>query len=481
MHSKSVTRLIYSLAVIVFAAGPISAQDSLKVLTLDEFHQIILMHHPVAEQAALLSEQARQELRISRGTFDPVLASKVYRKEYGGKEYYSLWKTTLQVPLWFGPEIKAGFERNEGEYLNPENYTPAEGLSSVGLTVPLGQGLFIDERRATLRQARLMQDITEAERLKLINKLLLEATKDYWDWLLHYRQVRLYQDASKLAETRLLGVRARVQEGDLAAIDTVEALSEWQSRQVLLQEATLGYNNARLRVSTHLWQQDQVPLELQQETIPAQAITEPDTITETELQRLLAFAQTNHPELIKLNLKGEQLELDRRVAADKLKPKLNAEYNLLQSDFYMSPDALNRQYAASNYKVGLSFSLPLFLREERGKLQLTKAKLQSNALETTLQERAIQNSITAAYNDWLALQQQIILQQQMVVNAARLRDGEVIRFQNGESSLFLVNSREMKLLEAQAKLNDLQAKFAKAKTYLYWAAGSLTNPPAATE
>ncbi|MBC5774176.1 TolC family protein [Pontibacter sp. KCTC 32443] len=466
-HIKSLTLLL-----LLFIPALVFGQEQ-KVLTLQEFHQIILQHHPVASQAALLSEQARQELRIARGTLDPVIASKVYRKEFGGKEYYNLWNNTLYVPLWFGPELKAGFEKNQGQYLNPENTTPPDGLSSVGISVPLGQGLFIDERRATIRQARLMQDIAEAERVKLINKLLLQATKDYWDWLFYYQQVQLYQESVGLADFRLKAVKARAQEGDLAAIDTVEALTEVQTRQVLLQEALLGYNNSRLMVATHLWAENETPLELQEKTTPAAAGSEVATLSATDLKQLLETARTNHPDLRKLTLKGEQLQIEQRFAADKLKPKLNVEYNLLQSDFYMRPEMWDNQFVSDNYKLGLSFSLPLFLRQERGKLQLTKAKQQTNALEQIQASREIENNVLAAYNEWLALEEQIRLQQQMVENANILRNGEVTRFENGESSLFLVNSRELKLLEAQVKLYNLQAKYAKARTFLYWSAGSI--------
>jgi outer membrane protein TolC len=455
-----------------FAKG--QTKDSVNVLTLTEFQDLIIQFHPVASQAALLTEQARQELRMARGAFDPVIATKVYRKEFGGKEYYNIWSNTLRVPLWFGPELKAGFEKNQGAFLNPENSTPSDGLSSIGISVPLGQGLFIDERRAIIRQARLFQGIAEAEKVKLINKLLLEATKDYWDWLLYYRQVQLYQESVELANFRLVSVRSRVLEGDLPAIDTVEALTEVQTRKVMLQEALLNYNNARLMVATHLWGQGEVPLELQQQTIPALTGSEITELPPGTVKQLLEAAKTNHPELRKISLKGEQLEIDRRFAADKLKPKINADFNVLQKDFYLEPEVMDRQFIGENYKLGLSVSLPLFLRQERGKLQLTKAKQEVNSLELLQTTREIENNLLAAYNEWLALEEQIKLQQQMVENAATLRNGEVIRFQNGESSLFLVNAREMKLMEAQLKLYALKAKYAKAKTYLYWAAGQVT-------
>lgn len=464
----------FSLFILLLAWQPqLHAQDTAQVLTLQEFHKIILAHHPVASQAQLLTEQARQELRMARGAFDPELSSKLYRKEFGGKEYFTTWDNTLRVPLWFGPVLKAGFEKNQGEYLNPENSMPAEGLSYAGISVPLGQGLFIDERRATVRQARLLQDVAEVERIKLINKLLLEATKAYWEWWEQHATVKLYQESLALADIRLKGINMRAREGDLAAIDTLEALMAVQERQLQLQQAQLNNTNSRLKVAVYLWTDNEVPLELQDTTIPASPTNVPVALQPDSLNQLLQFARNNHPELRKLNLKTSQLALEQRFAADKLKPKLNIDYNVLQRDFDVNSEIINEQYLRNNYKLGMSFSLPLFLREERGKLQLTKAKRQANFLELTQTTREIDNAIQAAYNDWLTLEEQIKLQQQLVANALILRNGEVTRFENGESSVFLINSREVKHLEAQVKLYELQTKYAKAKTYLYWSAGEV--------
>lgn len=449
------------------------AQDSVQVLTLQQFYRLVLTHHPVASQSKLLTEQARQELRIAKGTLDPVISSSLYRKEFGGTEYYNLWSNVLRVPLWFGPELKAGFDKAQGQYLNPENRLPDSGLSYAGISVPIGQGLLIDARRATIRQARLFQEMAEFDRIKLINKLLLQVTKDYWDWLQHYREVQLLEESLNLAAFRLRAVNSRVLEGDLAAIDTVEAKVEVQNREVMLQEAQLNYNNARLRVAQHLWAEDEVPLELQERTVPSLAGSEITPISREEMQQLLETAKANHPDLRKLDLKGQQLRVEERFAADKLKPKLNIDYNVLQRDFFLTPVALEQQHMGGNYKLGISFSQPLFLRQERGKLQLTRAKQQENVLVLAQASREVENSLHAAFNEWQTLENQIRLQQQMVDNANILREGEVIRFENGESSLFLVNSREVKLMEAQLKLYNLRAKYAKAKTLLYWSAGNI--------
>lgn len=453
--------------------GVAQKTDSVQVLTMHALYEQVLAHHPLAAQAALLARQADQELRMARGGFDPVIDSKYGEKQFSDKEYYTYWNNSLRVPLWFGPELLAGYERNSGPYLNPEKYTPSNGLSYAGIAVPLGQGLFMDERRAMVRQAQLLPQMAEADRLKLVNKLLLDVAKDYWDWLYYYHEVQVYREALELAEVRTRAVNERARQGDLAAIDTVEARTEALNRRVLLSAALQEYNNSKLRVEMHLWDEGNKPLGLAANAIPSAEGTERDPLSPEDLQELVALAKVNHPDIVKLDLKGQQLEVERRFAADKLKPKLNVEYNLLQSDFFMNGEAFRAPYMRNNYKVGISFSQPLFLRQERGKLQLTKIKQQEVDFQQSFALRAIENAVQTVYNEWLALEEQLALQEQMVANARILQEGEVVKFQSGESSLFLINAREQKLLESRIKLYDLRSKYAKTKAQLYWSAGNM--------
>ena len=50
---------------------------------------------------------------------------------------------------------------------------------------------------------------------------------------------------------------------------------------------------------------------------------------------------------------------------------------------------------------------------------------------------------------------------------------EESKFSIGESSMFLVNTREIKLLETQQKLTELKTKFFKSLLGVQWAAGQL--------
>jgi outer membrane protein TolC len=450
-----------------------SQADSLQVVTLAELYDQIRLYHPVARQADLLPQQARQERRMARGAFDPQLNSYYARKEFKNQQYYENWNSLVKVPLWFGADLKAGYEQNQGAYVNPAETTPASGLSYAGISLPIGQGWLIDQRRATLRQAQLLTTAAEADKIKNINKLLLEAAKDYWDWAFAYQRYQLYQTAYNLALVRYRGVTERAKFGDLAAIDTVEAKLEVTNRQLLVQQAQTDYQNGRLVVSNYLWREDQTPVELVYTAVPVLTTADLAAISSDSLQQLLQVAQQNHPDLIKLDNKYKQFEIERRLASDKFKPKLNLDYNFIRQDLGSPIENISNNFLANNYKIGLSFSYPLLLRSERGKLQLTNLKLADTKLALTQTQRTIATSLQTAYNDLQLLSAQIQTQEILITQADILRNGEQIRFENGESSLFLVNTREMSLINQRLKLWELKTKYAKNQTLLYWSAGTM--------
>jgi outer membrane protein len=129
-------------------------------------------------------------------------------------------------------------------------------------------------------------------------------------------------------------------------------------------------------------------------------------------------------------------------------------------------------FRADNHKIGVDFTFPLFLRKERGKLRQVQIKTQQVNLERQQTGRDITNGVQAAWNELKALENQISVQQQTVVNQRTLLQAEQQKFDMGESSLFLVNSRESKLIDLQIKLEELRTKHQKAIAALWYAAGT---------
>ncbi|MFM7429416.1 MAG: TolC family protein, partial [Flammeovirgaceae bacterium] len=167
--------------------------DTIKAFSIENMYASMLEFHPIVKQTRLLSESAQQEIRMARGAFDPKIATDLSIKEFGDKEYYNKLRSSFSVPTWFPIDPKIGFERNTGAFIDPENIVGSSSDNAqltTGISLPLGRGLFTDDRRAALKQAKLFAVMATAEQVKLINKILLDAAKDYWQWYYSFYNYR---------------------------------------------------------------------------------------------------------------------------------------------------------------------------------------------------------------------------------------------------------------------------------------------------
>jgi outer membrane protein TolC len=448
------------------------APDDSRVFTYREFYQQVIDFHPVVQLSGLITELASRDLLIARGGLDPSIQGTFDRKVYKDLEYFNRSDFFLKIPVYLGgADLKVGYDRNVGVTLSDDIRTGPEGITYIGLSVPLGQGLLIDYRRATLRQATLFQDIADADRVKEVNKVILTAAKDYWNWYFAYQQYRLLDEFYQLADVRFRAIRQRALIGDLPAIDTTEALVTLQDRQVQLAQASLDLQNTRMIVSTHLWGKGQVPLELPEDAIPQQSLGR--IIDDATLTGLLQRARLRHPDLIKFDIKGQQLRIDERLGREMLKPTVNLNASTLYRGMSFSglETKTGLPYVDDNYKLSVDLYFPLLLRKERGKLQQIRIKQMQNDLELTQAQREVSNEISIAYNEVKLLENQIRVQQNAVSNQALLVQGEIRKFNLGESSLFLVNAREAKLNELQVKIEALKSKYEKSLATLLFASG----------
>src|SRR5690554_4201729 len=137
---------IFFVALFFVLGFKLNAQMEVQI-SFENYIQRVKKHHPLARQANLQTELGEAKVRSSRGAFDPKIKGDLSQKYFDEKKYYSLLDGGLVVPTWFGVELKAGHERNEGVYLNPENNNPEDGLYYAGVSIPLARGLFMDDRR----------------------------------------------------------------------------------------------------------------------------------------------------------------------------------------------------------------------------------------------------------------------------------------------------------------------------------------------
>ncbi|MBP7157031.1 MAG: TolC family protein [Flavobacteriales bacterium] len=441
------------------------------VLSREVFVTLVLDNHPVARQAALRTDLGQASVRSSRGGFDPMAVANYTEKRYDGTDYFDLLDVGLKVPTWFGVELIGGFQDNSGVYLDPQNTTTGDGLVKAGAEVSIGQGLFIDQRRATLRKAQAYQRGTEAERQEMLNALLLDALGDHTDWVMAFEQLRISDTAVVLAQRRFDQVRGSFRGGDRPGIDTLEAYLQVQDRQMRQQQAQLNFRNSALRLSNHLWDDAQRPLELQPGVVPI--------VSDLASPIIFALADSSidraietHPKLLRTQAKLDQFEVDRRYRAELLKPQLDLQYLWLGGAGAVNNEAGTTLFG-EGHQLGVGFKMPLLLRKERGELSLAKLRFTDAELGLERDRTMIRNKVLERLNDIATYRRQTDLGADMVINYSRLLSGETQRFSLGESSLFLVNGREVPLIESRLKQVEYEAKLRKAYFSLDHDAGTL--------
>jgi outer membrane protein TolC len=462
-------KLIFALVLSLNAAFVFS-QTQQKQFTEDAFLFYVKKFHPIAKQAKILIDKANAEILSSRGGFDPILYSYLDEKNFTDKNYYSLLDAGLKIPTWYGLEFKTSFNQNSGNYLNPDNELPYNGLFQAGVNISLLQGMVIDERRAALSTAKVMLSYSTAEQELLLNDLILEAITTYWQWVKDYQQLNIKQQAAKLAFDRFNSLKGSYEQGDLPAIDTLESYMQYQLRLYNTFEAQQNLQESRLKMSTYLWYENNQPLEIT-DSLLAPDLTQAALIGKVDsLIGNTTMISSNHPFLKQYDFKIKALEIDRKLKVEKLKPKLNVNYNLINEPLNPIPfDGLNMQ----NTKWGLSFSYPIFIRKERGDLKIAGLKIIETDLSRELKRYDLNNKLNAVIFEQNNLRNQITVYRSLVENFQRMLNAEVDKFNNGESSVFLINSREINLIQAQISFVNINAKYQTLYYKRKWIEGTL--------
>lgn len=468
MRKTGLVLLAYFYLLQLYGQDSVRVQQDTVILSLKNVINMTLSFHPIVKKAELFSQDAAANLRMARGQLDPKVELDYDVKNFKETEYFDLLTTTFKVPTWIGIDPKVEFIRNEGDnngqFLNDQNSIPEDdGFKQLhlGLAVPLGKGLFFDERRNIIKQAEGFTQIAEAERIKATNKILLTVIKDYWEWYVSYQQLILLTQAIDLSQDLFNRTIIDYEFGEAAVVDTLQAKINLQKRTVDFRKAQADFEVARLNLGKHLWSKDLVPLEIQSSVIPdANSLFR--TPAEESLKSDIEFALENHPEISKLEGKRNQLDAGLRWARESLKPEFDLSYSFINAPINQDFESETLDFG-ENYKLGLDFSFPIFLRKERGKLQQTKLKIQSNEFEMANSQLEIKNDVISIYTRSIAFEDLLGQYAGVSDNYRLLLEAEIINLQNGETDLFKLNIQQDKYIEAQNDYYDALIKWEKSK------------------
>jgi outer membrane protein TolC len=429
-------------------------------LSLQEYIGYVKRYHPFVKQANIELSESQAKLLKARGAFDPELSLDLKEKTVKDISYYERFNAAFSLPTPLGISLKAALSEAEGVLLNPENTVSGEQLYALGADIDLGKGLLANPRTIALKQAkRFVQQAEEENRLQ-INSILEQATHAFLDWYAAYQQWQVIGEFVENASFRFEGVKKRVLVGDLAPIDSIEARIAYNSRVLMQEKSHLKLKATALKASNFLWLDEQ-PLEIKETLRPFL-----DESTFALDFTPLEIPIEEHPKIKALGYKVDQGRLERQLQRNNLLPDVTLSYRWLSAQ-----DPLQQWQAAldpQNNTTALKVKFSVLLMKERAELKLASLKLDELTLALEQAKLDLKNKLEALKFTANSLFDQAVLAQNMTTDCRMLFKGEQKKFEAGESSLFLVNSREAKFLDAAQKSIELEQNQCKAQLSYYY-------------
>jgi len=456
-------RITVLLLVFIYTAG--YAQE----YGYDSFIEQVKQNHPISKQAKIIVDKALADLLGARASFDPTINYQTDNKTFDGKNYYSYENAEIKIPTWAGIDVKTGIESNKGQFINSE---VSKGYSSyVGIDVPVIKNLVIDKRRAAVLQAKNLIKASEQEKQSIINQLVLDASMDYWKWAAQYQLLKLYKQYVTTATNRFTITKIAYTNGERASLDTLEALTQLQQLKILENEAELLYKNAGIELSNYLWQNNDSALQLDAQAFPESIESYKSDLKITDL---ISLSILQNPEVKAYDYKINNLLIEKKLKFQSLLPVLNLKTNILNQNYNVLKDASVQLYQ-NNYKFGVDMKMPLFVREGRADYKKAKLKITETNLAFAAKKLEVQNKVRLYGNENLYQKNQLDILKNINFNTNTLLKGELIKFYNGDSNLFVVNARENKVIETAEKLISLQFKIIKSYYGAKWASGTINQ------
>ena len=443
-----------------------------ETLTFDAFKEL-LNNHPALRVANLSVEKGQQELTKARGAFDPKISATHQNKFFKSTEYYNQTYIGVDVPLRAPLILKSSFENANGTYVSPEETTPNGGLLNAGIAVPLGQGLITDKGRTEMRQAEAYQRYSVIEQNRLIQDLRYDAYKQYWEWWMSGKVLDINREWVSIAEQRLADTKNRFLAGDIASVDTLETAIQVQNRKQKYQSAEAKWAKESLDLTSQLWQKNElnfVPIESIKNTVPQKEISFDEALMNANVlaDRTNSVSTTN-PQLLKFTPMLEQLRAEERWKKEQMKPVVNLQYNALNQATSPADDMLTM----NNYKWGAQLSWPIFMRKAKGDLGITRVKIEELELEALQKTTVIRNKALASIRQLELLRLQLANVSGNVSNMQRLLDAEREKFNSGESSVFLINTREQQLFDLRVQETEISTQLKLQEIEILYLLGTL--------
>ena len=369
-----------------------------------------------------------------------------------------------QITPFQGISYFAGYRLGAGDY--PVYYgdrkTADGGEFRAGASIPILRNREIDRLRANVAKADIDRQLAEPNILRQRIEIARSAARAYFFWVAAGQRYLIDRDLLRVAQERDKQLAGRVEAGNLADFEREDNRRFIEQRKAILISSLRLFQQASIALS--IFSRDAAGRPL----IPTLAQMPPFYVPNeppdaTQLQKDLDFALANRPEIVRLALAREKVNVDIRLAENQMLPGLNVVLSAQQDMGFgkRSPSSTTRLDRQTG-EAGVVFDVPLQRRDARGRILAGQAELARIAFEEqfareqiTIELQDAANALQRAY-DLLRQSRDVRLQTEYI------EQGERRRFDVGQSDILRVTLREQDTIAARLLEIQAAAEFYRA-------------------
>ncbi len=402
-------------------------------------------------QAKVREAQAKRMAAFA--AFEPRIDLSSEGKDYGNDLQYRLDRAEARVGLPGGIDLVGGASQATGAFINPERKTPTEGLANFGISAPLGGALIFSDRQYAWGAASRDLELEEAKLDRVLRKVTLDAVKAYTFWQAQSEVQSAVDDALAVAEERLRLVREAYRLGERSEMDTLEAYLSWVDRRADAAKQQNLSAAAVADVERLLRGAEDISVNVR----GARPEGRPVILGFNTQWSAADPGAQNVPELAMAGAALRRERLATTTAWAQWLPAPYVDYRMIQwGGSAWNPEAVQ-------WKVGLA--VPLFNQKARADLAGAQARLRAAQANATSTQNAVEVLRTQLELQVQALDSELKALTASETAAYALLQQERRRFALGESTMFILATRETKYLEsvqkrtlASAKLQSVEAE-----------------------
>jgi outer membrane protein TolC len=428
------------------------------LLALKDVLASVEERYPVVLAALAEREEASGAVLGAEGGFDPSVKLAGTMQPTGAyPKQYAQGTVDQPTALW-GTSLFAGYRIATGSFADYDGklVTNDDGQVRGGFKVPILRDGPIDRRRAGVRSSELSLGMARlsVEQQKIEARRL--ATFRYWDWVAAGARLEVIRDWLKLARDRDEAISARVARGDVPDLERQENRRTILQREAAYVAALRDVRQTAVELSLFWRGTDGAPRVPAAEETPS-VLPDPEAEPHGVPAEAEAMALSERPEVKRLQLQEKRARVEKDLADNQKLPGLDVVASLAKD---LGPGDEKRGKPV--FEASVYLDIPVLNRVARGRAQSADAALRKTREQLRLAENRAVADVQSARAALDAARQRTKLTADELDVARRLAQGELRRFDLGESTMLLVNLREQASTEAQIKHIDALVDYSKA-------------------